>query len=582
MLRAGVGQQLTSDHGWVAGHQNSQLRCRHRQVSQRQQRSGRGCRRQAGGTCITADYVATSHDSQVLQKPIKQALQSKEVRNVFGFDRDMRQAYNIGKVLGAGSFGVVRTVTHKGNKRKYACKTIPKVPKRGDCTPRYLLKIQQEVDAMEQLGVSLDAVYLKDVYEDDENVHLVMELCLGGGILDQYNCGGASYTEKRIASIIRSVLRFVAQCHAKGFIYRDIKPDNFLLLTADPTSPIRATDFGLSIRHWPGEEPLKSRSGTPVFMAPEVIMQDYSHEADVWSVGILMYHMLTGRFPFWDSVSNLSLQQVWQAILVRQVDLDSPQAKQQLSEGARDLLSGLLRRNPADRLTAGDALAHAWVQEGGIAEDTPLNGSVVQRLQRYGTYGHLKQMVLKMIMEDVVQQGTAVAETVAHIRELFERLDTDKSGGIDMKEFTDGLKQQGYTLSSEEIEQIMDRIDINADKLIVFDELAASLLDWKALQQDRLWTHWVDLAFNKFDANGDGFLSLEEILQHLPAELAGASTQDRILEARRMLREADANGDGRISKEEFIALLQEASMRDSLDQYDSRYSGARAEQTIGE
>ena len=50
------------------------------------------------------------------------------------------------------------------------------------------------------------------------------------------------------------------------------------------------------------------------------------------------------------------------------------------------------------------------------------------------------------------------------------------------------------------------------------------------LQQDRLWTHWVDLAFNKFDANGDGFLSLEEILQHLPAELAGASTQDRILE----------------------------------------------------
>ncbi|KAK9855495.1 hypothetical protein WJX84_003622 [Apatococcus fuscideae] len=551
-----------------------------RQACKRRQQNAAG--RSRRGTCIRADYVASSHDSLVLQKPIKQALQPKEVRSVFGFDRDMRQGYNIGKVLGAGSFGVVRSVTNKANKRKYACKTIPKVPKRGDCTPRYLLKIQQEVDAMEQLGVSLDAVYLKDVFEDDENVHLVMELCLGGGILDAYNCGGASYTEKRIASIIRSVLRFVAQCHAKGFIYRDIKPDNFLLLTADPTSPIRATDFGLSIRHWPGEEPLKSRSGTPVFMAPEVIMQDYSHEADVWSVGVLMYHMLTGRFPFWDSVSNLSLQQVWQAILVRQVDLDSPQAKQQLSEGARDLLSGLLRRNPADRLTAGAALAHAWVQEDGIAEDTPLNGSVVQRLQRYGTYGHLKQMVLKMIMEDVVQQGTAVAETVKHIRELFERLDTDKSGGIDMHEFTDGLKQQGYQLSAEEIEQIMDRIDINADGAIVFDELAASLLDWKSLQQDRLWTQWVDLAFNKFDANGDGFLSLEEILHHLPPEMDGASAQDRILEARRMLREADANGDGRISKDEFVALLQEASMRDSLDQYDSRYSGARAEVTVGQ
>lgn len=66
-------------------------------------------------------------------------------------------------------------------------------------------------------------------------------------------------------------------------------------------------------------------------------------------------------------------------------------------------------------------------------------------------------------------------------RELFERLDTDKSGGIDMREFTEGLKQQGYSLSAEEIEQIMDRIDINADKMIVFDELAASLLDWKSV-----------------------------------------------------------------------------------------------------
>ena len=62
-------------------------------------------------------------------------------------------------------------------------------------------------------------------------------------------------------------------------------------------------------RHWPADGKLKSRSGTPVYMAPEVIMQEYGPEADLWSVGMLLYQLLTGTFPFWDSVQNISLQQ---------------------------------------------------------------------------------------------------------------------------------------------------------------------------------------------------------------------------------------------------------------------------------
>ena len=74
---------------------------------------------------------------------------------------------------------------------------------------------------------------------------------------------------------MRSILRFIAQCHARGLIYRDIKPDNFLFLTNDPDSPLKATDFGLAIRHGPEEPKLTSRSGTPAYMAPELVMQCY-------------------------------------------------------------------------------------------------------------------------------------------------------------------------------------------------------------------------------------------------------------------------------------------------------------------
>lgn len=75
-------------------------------------------------------------------------------------------------------------------------------------------------------------------------------------------------------------------------------------------SMLNTNAFLRTCRHWPDEGQLKSRSGTPVYMAPEVILQGYDAQADMWSVGMLMYQLLTGTFPFWDSVANVSLQQV--------------------------------------------------------------------------------------------------------------------------------------------------------------------------------------------------------------------------------------------------------------------------------
>ena len=86
--------------------------------------------------------------------------------------------YNLGKVLGAGSFGVVREAKEKSTDRHYACKTIPKVPKRGFCTPRYLLKLQTEVDVMQQLGASLDSVYLKVASSSKNYGHVTLYVML--------------------------------------------------------------------------------------------------------------------------------------------------------------------------------------------------------------------------------------------------------------------------------------------------------------------------------------------------------------------------------------------------------------------
>jgi len=423
---------------------------------------------------------------------------------------------------------------------------------------------------MEQVGVSLNAVHLHDVFEDDINVHMVMELAEGGALLERVE--SKVYSEKYISQLVRSILRFIAQCHAKGIIYRDVKPDNFLFLSQAESSPLKATDFGLSIRHFPHEPKLTSRSGTPAYMAPELVMQCYDEKADIWSVGMLAYQLLTGRFPFWDDVRNETLSDVWKAILSQEINWASPEL-QHLSPAARDFLERLLQRNPVMRPSAAEALEHTWIKDDSAASDVPLQGSVVQRLQRFATYTHLKQVVLKMITEEMRAVGHTEGTLSSALKELFDQYDADKSGTISFEELAKGLRSQGYIVTESEVQQLMERMDMDHDGNVGGDEFLATLIDWGTVMQGKNWSSYVEHAFNRMDLDGDGYIDLDELLSELPSVYYGADSEDeRVAEAKRMLREADENGDGRISRQEFYNLLRDNLAPDSLSMYDSRLS----------
>lgn len=82
---------------------------------------------------------------------------------------------------------------------------------------------------------------------------------------------------------MRGILRFLQQCHAKGIVYRDVKPANFLFLTRRPDSPLKASDLGLAVRWRPSQPRLRAKSGTVVYMAPEVLLR-VSEGVTVWRV----------------------------------------------------------------------------------------------------------------------------------------------------------------------------------------------------------------------------------------------------------------------------------------------------------
>lgn len=161
---------------------------------------------------------------------------------------DVKATYTLGKELGRGQFGVTFLCTNKQTGEQLACKTIAK---RKLATKEDIDDVRREVQIMHHLTGQPNIVELKGAYEDKHSVHLVMELCAGGELFDRIIAKG-HYTERAAAGLLRTIVQVIHTCHSMGVIHRDLKPENFLLLNKDESSPLKATDFGLSVFYKPG------------------------------------------------------------------------------------------------------------------------------------------------------------------------------------------------------------------------------------------------------------------------------------------------------------------------------------------
>lgn len=161
------------------------------------------------------------------------------------------------------------------------------------------------------------------------------------------------YSEKMVAEIMEKLVRAIAHCHENGVCHRDLKPDNILI---DKNLEVKVIDFGLSKHLDTNIRSLKSRVGTPAYMAPEVILGNtYDLKCDVWSLGVLMYTLLTGTIPFLEKTLDETLNQ----IIHGRCNYNLPIFRQ-TSKEAVDLLKGMLNTNPIDRLDAHNTLLHPW------------------------------------------------------------------------------------------------------------------------------------------------------------------------------------------------------------------------------
>ncbi|TVT99461.1 hypothetical protein EJB05_55130, partial [Eragrostis curvula] len=439
---------------------------------------------------------------------------------------DVKASYSVGKELGRGQFGVTHLCTHKPTGEKLACKTIAK---RKLSTKEDVDDVRREVQIMHHLSGQPNVVALKGAYEDKHNVHLVMELCAGGELFDRIIAKG-QYTERAAASLLRAIVAIVHTCHAMGVMHRDIKPENFLLLSKAEDAPLKATDFGLSVFFKEGEV-FRDIVGSAYYIAPEVLKRKYGPEADIWSVGVMLYIFLAGVPPFWAENEN----GIFTAILRGQLDLASdPWPK--ISSGAKDLVKKMLNINPKERLTAFQVLNHPWIKEDGDAPDTPLDNVVLNRLKQFRAMNQFKKAALRIIA------GCLSEEEITGLKEMFKNIDKDNSGTITLEELKNGLAKHGTKLSDSEIQQLMDAADADGNGLIDYDEFVTATVHMNKLdREEHLYT-----AFQ--------YITKEELEQALKEQ--GLYDAEEIKD---VISDADSNNDGRIDYSEFVAMMRKGT-----------------------
>lgn len=253
-------------------------------------------------------------------------------------DRLTIDDFELLKVVGKGSFGKVMQVQKKDTHRIYACKTIRKA---------HIISRSEVAHTLAERSVLAQInnpfiVPLKFSFQSPEKLYLVLAFVNGGELFHHLQ------KEQRFdinrARFYAAELLCALEClHGFNVIYRDLKPENILL---DYTGHIALCDFGLCKLDMKDEDRTNTFCGTPEYLAPELLTgAGYTKSVDWWTLGVLLYEMLTGLPPFYDENTN----DMYRKILTEPLHFPGPEI---VPPAARDLLTRLLDRNAEKRLGA--------------------------------------------------------------------------------------------------------------------------------------------------------------------------------------------------------------------------------------
>ncbi|CAL5095538.1 unnamed protein product [Urochloa decumbens] len=456
--------------------------------------------------------------------------------------RKLSDDYEVVDVLGRGGFSIVRRGVRKSEeKTQVAIKTLRRLgpammgTKQGSKGGLPMWKQVSISDALltneilvmrrivENVAPHPNVIGLHDVYEDAHGVHLILELCSGGELFDRI-VGRDRYSEFDAAAVVRQIARGLEALHKANIIHRDLKPENCLFSDKNEDSTLKIMDFGLSsVEDF--SDPIVTLFGSIDYVSPEALSrQDVSAASDMWSVGVILYILLSGCPPFTAATNREKQQRILQ----------------------------LLR--------------HPWVI-GDCAKQDLMDAEVVSKLQRFNARRKLRAAAIASVLSSKVALRTKrlrnllgthdlSSEELNNLRVHFARICADGENAT-LAEFEQVLKAMKMDALIPLAPRVFDLFDNNRDGTVDMREILCGLSSLRNSRGDDA----LRLCFQMYDADRSGCISKEELasmLRALPEDcLPGDITEPGKLDE--MFDEMDANGDGEVTFDEFKAAMQKDS-----------------------
>ncbi|KAK3857384.1 hypothetical protein Pcinc_036363 [Petrolisthes cinctipes] len=340
------------------------------------ERRKRRKKKRSGSTLVASVFTEEAKERRKRRK--KKRSGSTLVASVFS------DLYKLtGEVLGQGAYASVQTCVNIYTDIEYAVKIIEKVPSHSRT------RVFKEVEMFHHCQGHKNIIQLVEFFEEDDKFYLVFEKIYGGPLLSHIQ-RRSHFTEAEASMVIKDLASALQFLHSKGIAHRDLKPENILCVYPDQLCPVKICDFDLgsgikfnSNLSSPLVTPqLLTPVGSAEFMAPEVVegfINDdagpYDKRCDLWSLGVVAYILLCGYPPFcgncgedcgWERGEACPQCQDLLFNNIQDGSYEFPKPEWSLiSSEAKDLISKLLVKDAAQRLSAEMVLAHPWIKNGG-------------------------------------------------------------------------------------------------------------------------------------------------------------------------------------------------------------------------
>jgi len=487
--------------------------------------------------CVASDseimVAHTRSENAILSSPAQRLVEERVGKLPFRgrhhrLPRRLSDDYIVtAKVLGSGMSGDVRLAHSRTRQQPAAVKTL----RLSNCPSEILASEVQIFLCMDHPHV----VRLFDVYEYDDHLDLVMECMQGGELLDEVNRLG-KFKEAHAAEVTRQMLLVLNYLHSHGVVHRDLKPQNFLY-DRKGSNHLKLVDFGLS-KFRGQRERMHTTCGTMAYIAPEVLERNYSSQCDMWSLGVMVFVLLSGYLPFKDT-GDKKLQR---RIMKQGRYSFDPKRWSNISSEAMDFTKCLLQPDTGRRLSIQKSFEHPWIQKSLMKPDESVVVSASEALLSFCQRPPMQRVCMSMMAWVLSNEETAA------VRDSFLMLDTNHDGVIELEDLED-LMVHKISVPRDEASDCIRALDSTGSESIHFSDFLAAMLSSRIAMRDDL----VAVAFQRFDTECSGKITADNLREVIGDEFGGKDVEE-------LISEVSTSSGGTITRPQLAAYVQGTSV----------------------